>query len=413
MNTRTASALISLAFFGLLAGCGGGGGGAAAPPAPPPPPPPPVVPMSAAGIWVGTAVTPDPMDISTSFEFTDSNGFIEGTAPFTAVFQGGETKSVGNAGLYSEGDFSWHVNTAGGSVDFATPGDSLTLSTRTVNAGDNATIQVLDEFGIEISSTAVTNVFESIDVQRNPGDALIGSVDITVTTGEIVIDSFTFGFVSAPSTDDIACVLAPDPNDDFTCIIIDTTTGDLRAAGNGTYSVNGDQVTGNGNLYAPPGETLANGSTVAPLTISAGTVVEDTSLDVTIISSGLGIAVTSLFDATYDRGADLATVGVMYNTSFDIFGDMSSFAIDATTGVISGQSVAGCVLSGTVSVIDAAANTYDVNLVVADVFNCGALVGDYDGLGRSQDEAPMAMDDAFIFAVFVDGVKMIAAQAIK
>ena len=66
-----------------------------------------------------------------------------------------------------------------------------------------------------------------------------------------------------------------------------------------------------------------------------------------------------------------------------------------------------------VSVIDAAANTYDVNLVVADVGTCGALVGDYNGLGSSQDEAPMAMDDAFIFAVFVDGVKMIAAQAIK
>ena len=152
-------------------------------------------------------------------------------------------------------------------------------------------------------------------------------------------------------------------------------------------------------------------STIATLTISAGTVVEDTSLDVTIISSGLGIAVTSLFDATYDRGADLATEGVMSATSFDIFGDMSSFAIDATTGVISGQSVAGCVLSGTVSVIDAAANTYDVNLVVADVGTCGALVGDYNGLGTSQDEN--ATDDAFIFAVFVDGVSMIAAQAVK
>ncbi len=141
--------------------------------------------------------------------------------------------------------------------------------------------------------------------------------------------------------------------------------------------------------------------------------VEDTTLDLTVTSFGLAIAMTSDFDAIYDRGADLATVGVMYNTSFDIFGDMSSFAIDATTGAISGQSAAGCVLSGTVSIIDAAANTYDVNLVVADVGTCGALVGDYDGLGSSQDEAPMAMDDAFIFAVFVDGVKMIAAQAIK
>jgi hypothetical protein len=115
-----------------------------------------------------------------------------------------------------------------------------------------------------------------------------------------------------------------------------------------------------------------------------------------------------LFDDTYDRGADLATVGKMY-TTFDIFGDMSSFAIDATTGVISGQSVAGCVLSGTVAVIDAAANAYGVNLIVANVGACGALVGDYDGLGSSQDD--LVMDDQFIFAVFVDGVSMIVGQA--
>ncbi len=258
MNTRTASALISLAFSGLLAGCGGGGGGS--PPAPPPPSSPPVVPMSAAGIWVGTAVTPDVADIVTSFEFTDSNGFILGTAPFTADFQGGATRSVGNAGLYSDGDFSWHVDTADGSIDFAIPGDTLVLSTRTVTAGDNATVQVLDELGAQISLTVVTNAFQQIVVNRNPGLPLIDSVVITVNTGEIVIDSFTFGFPSTAATDDIACLLAPDPNDDFTCIITDTTTGDLRSGANGTYTVNGSQVSGSGNVYAAPGETLVDGS---------------------------------------------------------------------------------------------------------------------------------------------------------
>ncbi len=150
-------------------------------------------------------------------------------------------------------------------------------------------------------------------------------------------------------------------------------------------------------------------STIATLTISAGTVVEDTSLDVTIISSGLGIAATTLFDATYDRGADLATVAFAY-TPIDIFGEMSSFVIDAN-GVISGTTTSNCVLSGQVSVIDAAANIYDVN-VVADDVTCGAaFAGDYNGLGSSQDDT--VMDDSFIFAVFVDGVSMIAAQALK
>jgi hypothetical protein len=374
--------------------------------------------MSAAGIWVGTTVTPDAMDISTGFEFSDTNGFIMGTAPFTADFQGGVTQTIGNPTFYKDGTHSWHISSAGASIVFGVPVESVTLWTRTTTNGDVATIKVLDESGMEISSTAVTDSFVQIAEIPGMGAPLIGSVVITVAAGaEIVVDTFTSGFPSTASTDDIACLFAPpDPaapaaEDPFICVLTDA--GALIGSANGTYQVTGDQVTGSGNLYAAPGETLVDGSMIAPLTISAGTVAENTSLALTVSSSGLSIAVTTDFDDTYDRGADLATVGVMYNTSFDIFGDMSSFAIDATTGVISGQSVAGCVLSGTVSVIDAAANTYDVNLVVADVGTCGALVGDYDGLGSSKDDAPMAMDDAFIFAVFVDGVKMIVAQAIK
>ncbi len=363
--------------------------------------------MSAAGIWSGQAVTPDLADIFTSFEFDDPDGFIRGNAPFTATFQGGVTKSVGQGGLYDGGDFSWHVNTLGGSIDFAIPGDALLFTTRTVTAGNIATIQVLDEFDVQIQLTAVTDAFQPIDVQRNPGEALIGSVVITVTTGEIVIDNFTFGYPSTASTDDIDCLFAP--SDDFVCVLTDATTGDLIGGANGTYQVNGDQVTGAGNLYAAPGETLADGSTTAPLTITAGTVEESDSLGLTVDSTGLSRAVTSLFDVTYDRGADLATVQGMYSMS-EILGEMTSFDINGD--VISGQTASACVLSGTVAVIDAAANTYDVDLV-ADAATCGALSGNYNGLGTSQDSNAMATDDAFIFAVFVDGVSMIVGQAIK
>ena len=137
MNKITASALISLAFFGLLAGCGGGGGGSPpAPPPPPPPPPPPVVPMSAAGIWVGSAVTPEVMDISTGFEFSDTNGFIMGTAPFTVDFQGGVTQTIGNPTFYKDGVFSWHISSAGASIVFGVPVESVTLWTRTTTNGD-------------------------------------------------------------------------------------------------------------------------------------------------------------------------------------------------------------------------------------------------------------------------------------
>jgi len=405
MKTKSLAAIFVFVFTTFLGGCGGGGGGGAAPPPPPPPPP---APTSAAGIWDGQAVTPDVSDIATSFEFNDADGFILGNAPFTADFQGGVTESRGIGALYTDGVFSWHVDTAGGSVDFATPGNALTFSTRTVTLGDNATIQVLDENGVEISSTVVSNAFQQINVNRDlgAGESLIGSVVITVGAGEIVIDGFTFGFVSTASTEDIGCLFAP--NNEFVCVIADATTGDFVGGANGTFQLNGSQVTGTGNIYAGPGERLADGSTIAPLTISAGTLVQDTSLNLTVESSGLSIAVTSSFDTSYNRGAALATVQATYTTTV-IFDDMSSFDIDAA-GVISGQTATGCVLSGQVAVIDATANAYDVNLV-ADAATCGALSGDYDGLGASQDET--VMDDTFIFAVFVDGQLMIVGQALK
>ncbi|MDX1406408.1 MAG: hypothetical protein R3192_17890 [Woeseiaceae bacterium] len=407
MNTRYYSVLFLLALPILLAACGGGGGGGGTT-APPPPPPPPAPPMSASGLWVGSAVTPDVPDIVSSFEFDDSNGFTLGNEPFTAVFGGGVTESRGVGALYSDGLFSWHIDTANGSIDFPVPGDSLSFQTRTVSAGDTATIEILDEFGAQLSMTAVPDVFTQINVQRMPGQSRIASVIIEVTSGEIVIDSFSFGFPSTAASDDIACLFAPDPRDDFVCILTDTNTGELVASANGTFAVNGDQVSGSGNVYAAPGGELPDGSTIASLDLSSGTVAEVSSLDVIVTSTGLDIDVTAVFDDTYDRGADLATVAAMY-TSFDVFGDMSSFDIDAG-GVITGQTASGCVLDGLVSVIDAAANAYDVNLV-ADAGTCGALAGDYDGLGTTQDEA--AMNDAFVFAVFVDGMSTIIGEAVK
>jgi hypothetical protein len=144
------------------------------------------------------------------------------------------------------------------------------------------------------------------------------------------------------------------------------------------------------------------------MTISAGTVVENTSLSLTINSSGLDIAVTSAFDDDYNRGADLATVAAVYSTA-ELLGGATAFAIDEA-GVISGQAPGACVLSGQVSIIDATANEYDVNLV-ADDATCGASAGSYDGLGITTDEN--GTDDAFIFLVFVDGQLMILGQAIK
>ncbi len=101
-----------------------------------------------------------------------------------------------------------------------------------------------------------------------------------------------------------------------------------------------------------------------------------------------------MYDTDYNRGSALATVAAVY-TTFDIFGDTSSFVIDAA-GVISGNSVAGCALSGQVTIIDAAFNAYDVAL---DLANCAGLNGMYNGLGVTDDDA-LGTDNLFNFAVF-------------
>lgn len=392
-----------------IVACGGGGSGGSSSGVAAPIPPP-ATDMSAAGIWIGQAVTPDVPDVVTGFEFDDADGFVVGDSPFEADFQGGVAESRSIPGLYIDGINSWHI-AAGtdGTVTFGTAAPSmLSFSTRTVTAGDDATIVIKDVDGVDISSDVVADAFQQITITRDPatGESLIGSVTVTVAAGEIVIDALTFGYPSAAATDDIACVIAP--ANEFVCILTDATSGDFVSGANGTIMVSGDQVTGSGNLYAARGETLADGSTIAPLTISAGTVAENTTLDLTVDAAGVAIAMNSAFDDTYNRGGDLATVEAVYST-LEIFGGASSFEIDAA-GAITGQLASGCVLSGQVSVIDAAVNAYDVSLS-ADAATCGALAGDYDGLGVTADDN--AMDDQFVFGVFVDGQLMILADAIK
>ncbi len=413
MKTKSYLAIAALACVTILAGCGGGGGGGGFSPPPPPPPPPPAVPMSAAGIWVGQALTPAIPDVTTSFEGPDAaNGFVVGTSPFSANFQGGVTETRGISGFYADGDKSWHIagNNAGvidATVTFETPISTLSFFTRTVTNGNVATIDVKDTNGVVIQTIVPPDANTPLIFNVNTAGGLpIASMDITISSGEIVIDSFTFGYASAASTDDFDCLFAS--NGEFVCLVSDAISGAVTATANGTYQVNGDQVSGSGNLYAAPGQTLVGGATIAPMTISAGTVVGSTSLNLTINSSGRATTVTSAFDATYDRGSALATVAAVY-TMVDILGGMAAFAIDAT-GVISGATATACVLSGQVSIIDATANEYDVNLV-ADAATCGAAAGNYNGLGTTQDQN--ATDDEFIFLVFVDGQSMILGQAIK
>ena len=207
------------------------------------------------------------------------------------------------------------------------------------------------------------------------------------------------GFIN--TTDDIRCVVAETL--EVACVLTDPVTDEIIGAAQATIQViNIDQVSGTGTLYAAPGFFLNDGSVVAALTITAGTISQRNSLVLAIDAAGAITTVFTTYDAIYERGSDLATVAAVY-TTFDIFGDTSSFAIDAN-GAISGQSATLCVLNGQVAIIDSTFNAYDVAL---DLASCGGLDGVYDGLGLTQDMN--ATDDVFLFGVFTSQTAIIGA----
>ncbi len=379
-----------------MGACGGGGGGGFTPP---PPPPPPAA-QSPGGLWVAPFTTVTAADVVTGFETVAGANFNIGTAPYTASFAGGNAGTRGFAGYYADGINSWHITT-NASITFETPAITLSYHRRTVTNGNAATIVFRDTDGgmiaTDIPPDGINNrpVMFSIDQTGRPP---IASVDVTVTTGEIVIDLLTFGYAGfVATTGTIFCIV--DERDEFACGVEDA--GGVIATAGGTLQItNGNQATGSGTLYALPGLTLGNGSTVADLNITAGTVSEGATLNFTLAAAG-GTATVALIpdvDEDYSLGSDvMANVAAVYSV-FDLFGDNSSFVV-SDAGAISGDSDLLCALTGEVSIIDVAFNAYDVAL---DLTGCAGgsagLNGTYNGLGYTADD--QGTDDVFVFSVF-------------
>jgi len=381
----------------LLAGCGGGGGGAAAVPPPPPPPPPPPVDQSVSGIWAGDALTTP--EYFTSFEFTASGPFEVGVTPTRAMFSNGNAETRGNPDFYITGNNAWHILVgSSATATFETNPDTLSFWVRTENAGDVTDIQILDDGGALIQGVTPTDVYQEIMIARTAGETKIGSVVVTSTSGgDVVIDDLTYGY--AETSNEIRCVIAE--TGEIACTLRDPVLGVTEGGVNGTLTVaNSDEVSGSGLVYARLGQTLSDGSTIANMTVLSGTVVEDTSLDLVVDAAGQTSTVSMSYDADYDRASSLATVEAVY-TTFTVFGNDSSLDIDAA-GVMFGNVQNGCVLTGQVSIIDAAFNAYDVEL---DISNCGARNGISSGLGLTRDIN--AIDDRLIFRVFSNRVMII------
>ena len=397
MNTRNCTTFVALLFVTLVAGCGGGGGAAAPSPTPTPA-------QSPSGAWGGPSVTVAAADVFTSFEFSATGGFTTGATPYRSTYSSGDAQTIGDTALYHSGLNAWHIlNGSVATVTFETMPNTLSFWVRTANNTVISNIDIFDENGAPILLNVVpTNVYQMFSVVRGAGETLIGSVEVTSTSGgDVVMDDLTFGYDGSGfvgGTDDVICLVAN--NREFMCILSDDV-GNLLASAQGTVQVaNTNQVSGSGTLYAVPGSVLADGKTVASLTISGGTVSEGSTLNLTVEAAGTTSTISTMFDPLYNRGSALATVAGVYDLF--IFNDPSSFQIDATTGAIFGSSIAGCVLSGDVMPKNATFNEYDVALGVMDMGmgTCGVPDGMYDGLGLTVDF--FVTDDTFIFAVFTN-----------
>ena len=391
------STIAILTLSALMGACGGSssGGGGFTPPPPPPPPPPPAA-QSAGGLWVAAYATAAAADVVTGFETVGGTLFDIGTTPYVAAFSGGVAETRGVPGFYADGINSWHISTTA-TITFETPVITLSYFRRTVTNGDAATITFRDTEGNAIGNPdippdATMPLLFSIDTA---GALPIASVDVAVTTGEIVIDLLTYGYAGfVESTGELFCIVAETA--ELVCGV--DNAGGVTAAAQGTLQIaNGNEVSGSGTLHAVPGLTLGNGTTLAVLSITAGTVAEGATLGFTVDAAGGAATVAMTPDEDYGRGSDLATVESVYAT-FDLYGDPSSFVIDAG-GLISGMSAAACILSGQVTIIDAAFNTYDVALDLTGCMGGSAgLNGTYNGLGFTADD--LGTDDVFVFAVF-------------
>ena len=409
MKTITHVLSIALVSMAILTGCGGGtinlgpifGGGM-----PPPPPPPPAA-QNPGGVWDGQNVSAAAADVFESFEFNATGGFVRGTTPYTATYSNGNAETRGVPAFYISGDNAWHILIGtSATVTFETLPNTLTFHVRTENAADVSNIDIFDAGGALIQNVVPTDAFQLISIVRGAGQTLIGSVEVTSTSGgDVVIDDLTFGYSGSGfvgGMDNIDCVVSEMM--EVVCVVTDPMGTVLVSAEATLQIANGNEVSGTGTLYAAPGSMLSDGSTVAPLTITAGTISEGMTLNLTVDGAGTTNDVSMMFDPIYNRSSTLATVVAVY-AGVTIFGDVGSFVIDAT-GVITGQSP-NCVLNGQVSIIDPNFNAYDVQL---DASLCGGLDGMYDGLGISQDE-PLP-DTAFDFVV-TNAVNAIAGAALK
>jgi len=153
--------------------------------------------------------------------------------------------------------------------------------------------------------------------------------------------------------------------------------------GKASVTANGNQLSGTMTQFTPDGYVFNNGQTVATGNLS-GTVSERNSFsgDWTLSTGEFG-DFTFIYDQLHTVGSSLGTVQGTW-TGFDGFGIPDTSITISAAGSITGQDAYGCVYSGSISIIDAQFNVYELAVGVS---NCGVVNGSYSGLGAYDNAA--------------------------
>ena len=141
----------------------------------------------------------------------------------------------------------------------------------------------------------------------------------------------------------------------------------------GSYTVSGNNISGNVTAYQ------VNGVPFATATIS-GTVTEQGSISVSFNTSyGSSGTMSLFFNSIYNRTSSLSLVAGNWSYTN---GAYSLTVAVQNDGSYWGQDSDGCVISGTIGLLDTSYNLYSMNTTIA---SCGVLNGSYTGFSGLLD----------------------------
>ncbi len=147
----------------------------------------------------------------------------------------------------------------------------------------------------------------------------------------------------------------------------------------GSYTVTGNEISGSFQM-----STAETGS-------FSGTVIEGESISLTFNVGGDTTSLRATLQRTYNRPSSLSLV---QGTWVQVIGGEAIATVTVSAdGAFFGQDIFGCVVTGAVTIINAAYNLYDLGYSVA---TCAEFNGDYTGYGFVSDAQTGGSNNVFV-----------------